>query len=363
MHSLDSGSPLISLPTIPDSPHQQTVDRRHPNVHTPPINTSTSKIDQARTVIALEIRELERLRDRLDEPFSRAVDLLQAALENRRKIVVVGIGKSGNIGHKIAATLNSTGATAVVLHSQNTLHGDLGLLNDGDAVLILSYGGETAEVLDLLPHLRRSARGIIAMTGAPASTLARNSDIVLDTQVEREACPLNLAPTSSSTAMLVLGDALAMVLLESRGIGTDDFAALHPGGSIGRALLTKVSHIMRTGDRLALVAPDAPVRHALQAMSQARAGAAVIADADSRLVGIFTQGDFARAFQLHDAVGSHPVRDFMTPDPVSITADRLAAEVLKLLETHPVDDLVVTDDDNRVLGLVDTQDLSRAHIL
>ena len=179
--------------------------------------------------------------------------ILQHTLENRGKIVVVGVGKSGNIGHKIAATLNSTGATAVVLDSQNALHGDLGLLSDGDAVMVLSYSGETRELLDLLPFIKRFDVKLIALTGNPGSTLSRFSEVTLDTSVEREACPLNLAPTSSSTAMLVMGDTLAMVLLESRGFTEEDFARFHPGGSLGRALLTRVSDIMRVDAELPTV--------------------------------------------------------------------------------------------------------------
>ena len=204
-------------------------------------------IEKARRVIRIETDSLQRLADRLDAGFSRAVELLKETLDQRGKIVVIGVGKSGNIGHKIAATLNSTGSTAVVLNSQNALHGDLGLLSDGDAVLALSYSGETSELLDLLPFIRRFEVRIISLTGKPTSTLSTFSDVTLDTSVEREACPLNLAPTSSSTAMLVMGDALAMVLLEARGFTEEDFARYHPGGSLGRALLTKVSDIMRHG--------------------------------------------------------------------------------------------------------------------
>ncbi|MGI9241212.1 MAG: KpsF/GutQ family sugar-phosphate isomerase, partial [Verrucomicrobiales bacterium] len=195
-------------------------------------------LEKARRVISIEIDELKRLLDTIGDSFGQAVELLRETVENNRKIVIVGIGKSHNIGHKICATLNSTGATSVVLNSQNALHGDLGIVNDGDTVVALSYSGETEELLRLLPHLRRSSDKLIAITGAPDSSLASNADIHLDTRVEREACPHNLAPTSSSTVMLVLGDALAMVLLEARGFERNDFAKLHPGGSLGKHLLT-----------------------------------------------------------------------------------------------------------------------------
>src|SRR6478735_6402217 len=251
---------------------------------------------RARTVIEIEIDGLRRMADRLDGSLIDAVTILHQTLEQRGKIVVVGVGKSGNIGHKIAATLNSTGATAVVMDSQNALHGDLGLLSDGDAVLALSYSGETRELLDLLPFIKRFEVKIIALTGKAGSSLSRFSEVPLDTSVEREACPLNLAPTSSSTAMLVMGDALAMVLLESRGFTEEDFARFHPGGSLGRALLTRVSDIMRSDVALPTVDENANVFASLDAMNHARAGACLILTPDGHLAGIFTHGDFARSF-------------------------------------------------------------------
>ena len=242
-------------------------------------------LEKAKRVIALEVDELERLSGRLAESFCAAVDACKRAIEAQRKIVVVGVGKSGNIGHKIAATLNSTGATAVVLHSQNALHGDLGLVKPGDVVLAMSQSGETRELLDLLPYLRRFEATVVGFTGKPGSSLARHSDIVLDTSVEREACPLNLAPTSSSTVMLVLGDALAMVLLEARGFGGEDFAELHPSGHLGRILLTRVCDVMRDVDNIAFVKEETPVSEALRRMTDHRAGAAVVQGADGRLIG------------------------------------------------------------------------------
>lgn len=317
----------------------------------------------ARRVIGIETEALQRMAERLDDGFVRAVTLLRDALGRRGKIVVTGIGKSGNIGHKIAATLNSTGATAVVLNSQNALHGDLGIVCDGDAVLILSYSGETPELLDLLPHIKRFDVSLIAVTGQPTSTLARHCDVTLDTSVEREACPLNLAPTSSSTAMLVMGDALAMVLLESRGFTEEDFARYHPGGALGRALLTRVSDIMRAGEQLARVDEDATVRDALVAMSSARAGACVVVAADGKMAGIFTHGDFARCYQRDALVGDQPVASLMTRNPVCVSADSLAVEAVKTIGSHRVDDVVVVDAEGRAVGLVDTQDLARLKIV
>ncbi|MDB6074373.1 MAG: KpsF/GutQ family protein [Verrucomicrobiaceae bacterium] len=319
--------------------------------------------EKAQRVIDLEIEELQRLRSRVGGEFSQAIELIMQTLAQRRKLVVCGVGKSGNIGRKLAATLNSTGATAVLLNAQDALHGDLGMIDEGDLAILLSYSGETSELLSLLPHLRRVSLNLIAITGNAESTLARNSDITLDVNVSREACPLNLAPTSSTTTMLVLCDALAMVLLEARGFQSDDFARLHPGGSLGRVLLTKVSDLMRTGDSLAMVEPLTSVSDALQAMTRARAGAAIVKDQAGKLAGVFTHGDFVRAFQKDAAIGEKPVRDFMTARPISISAHKLAAEVLATLEHARVDDIVVINEAGEPVGLVDTQDLTRMKLV
>ena len=314
-------------------------------------------------MIDIEVDGLRRMADRLDGAFPQAVEMLRETLGRRGKIVVVGVGKSGNIGQKIAATFNSTGATAVVLDSQNALHGDLGLLNDGDAVLALSYSGETRELLDLMPFIRRFDVGIVAITGKPDSTLAQLADLTLDTSVEREACPLNLAPTSSSTAMLVMGDALAMVLLEARGFSEDDFARFHPGGSLGRALLTRVSDIMRCDAQLPFVSENADVFAALDAMKNARAGACLILDSRGSLAGIFTHGDFARCFRANPLLGDKLVAGLMTKSPVTVNADALAVEVLRTLGENRIDDIVVLDEAGKPVGLIDTQDLARLKIV
>lgn len=317
---------------------------------------------RARYVIDTEIEGLRRMAERLDGQLIEAVKILQHTLGNRGKIVVVGVGKSGNIGHKIAATLNSTGATAVVLDSQNALHGDLGLLSDGDAVVALSYSGETRELLDLLPFIKRFDIQLIALTGKADSTLSRFSEITLDTSVAREACPLNLAPTSSSTAMLVMGDALAMVLLEARGFTETDFARFHPGGSLGRALLTRVSDIMRADTALPTVGEAANVFAALDAMNRARAGACLILKPDGSLAGIFTHGDFARSFRNDPQLGDKSVADLMTLQPITVQADALAVEVLKTIGENRIDDIVVLDAGGKPVGLIDTQDLARLRI-
>ena len=320
-------------------------------------------LEKARRVIALELAEVQRLGARLDGSFAEAVETIRRSMENRGKVVVVGVGKSGHIGEKIAATLTSTGSPAVVLNSLNALHGDLGVVADGDVVLALSASGETEELINILPALQRFDVRIVALTGNAKSFLAQNSHVHLDVSVEQEACPLNLAPTSSTTVMLVLGDALAMVLLEARGFKKEDFARFHPGGRLGRTLLLKVSQIMRGAEQMAVVRPATIVREVLQEMSRRRAGAAVAVDEEGKLAGIFTHGDFARHFQKDPALGDTPVSQFLTRNPVTIRGDRLAAEVLHILETHRIDDLVVLDESNSPLGVVDSQDLARFKLI
>ncbi len=317
----------------------------------------------ARRVIEIETGCLTAMAGRLGDEFSKAVDLLRGVLDRRGKIVVAGIGKSGNIGHKIAATLNSTGATSVVLNSQNALHGDLGIVSDGDAVIVLSYSGETRELLDLLPFIKRFDVRLIALTGKAGSTLARFSDVTLDVSVDREACPLNLAPTSSSTAMLVMGDALAMVLLEARGFTEEDFARFHPGGALGRALLTRVSDIMRSDAKLPTVPESATVFDALAAMDRTRSGAALILAENGVLAGIFTHGDFARSYRKDPLLGDKPVAALMTRNPITVRADSLAAEAVKTIGQNRIDDVVVLDENGKPVGLIDTQDLARLKIV
>ena len=320
-------------------------------------------LEKAKRVLDIEILELQRLRERLGEGFARAVEIIKECVEARGKVVVLGVGKSGHIGAKIAATLTSTGSPAVVLDSLNAMHGDLGMVADGDVILALSASGETEELLRILPALTRFQVRIIALCGDPQSTLAQNCEVLLDVNIEQEACPLNLAPTSSTTVMLALGDALAMVLLEARGFQKEDFARFHPGGMVGRSLLLRVHQIMRPRDALALVSPETAVRSVLQAMTDVRAGAAVVAGGDGKLLGIFTHGDFARHFQTDPRVGERLVADLMTLNPVTVQQDKLAVEVLNLLERHRIDDLVVVDEQMIPVGIVDSQDLTKLKLL
>jgi arabinose-5-phosphate isomerase len=320
-------------------------------------------LEKAGRVLDIEIFELQRLRQRLDQNFSHAVELIKETVEARGKVVVLGVGKSGQIGSKIAATLTSTGSPAVLLDSLNALHGDLGMLADGDVVLALSSSGETEELLRILPAIARFQVKIIAVSGDATSTLAQNAHVFLDVNIEQEACPLNLAPTSSTTVMLALGDALAMVLLEARGFNKEDFAKFHPAGMIGRSLLLRVHQIMRPRSALALVAPDTPISAVLKTMTSVRAGAAVVAAANGELLGIFTHGDFVRHFQSDSKIGERLVADLMTLNPVTVHQDKLAVEVLNLLERHQIDDLVVVDDNQSPVGIVDSQDLTKLKLL
>ena len=320
-------------------------------------------LEKAGRVLDIEIFELKRLRERLGDNFSRAVELIRETVDARGKVVVVGVGKSGHIGAKIAATLTSTGSPAVVLDSSNALHGDLGVIADGDLVLALSASGETEEMVRILPAIARFQVRIIAISGDPKSTLAQNAHLFLDVNIEQEACPLNLAPTSSTTVMLALGDALAMVLLEARGFNKEDFAKFHPAGMIGRSMLMRVHQVMRPREAMAIVSTDTSVRDVLKTMTGVRAGAAVVTDENQKLLGIFTHGDFARHFQNDPKVGERLVADLMTLNPVSVHKDKLAVEVLNLLESHRIDDLVVVDDNNAPVGIVDSQDLTRLKLL
>ena len=320
-------------------------------------------LERARRVIRLELAEIERLDRRLDNSFAEAIHLLLRCVEGRGKIVVCGVGKSGHVGEKIAATLTSTGSPAVVLNSLNALHGDLGVVADGDAILALSYSGETDELINVLPALARFDVKIIAMSGNPKSLLAQHCDVHLNVAVEQEACPLNLAPTSSTTVMLVLGDALAMVLLEARGFSREDFARFHPGGTLGRTLLLKVHQIMRGAEQMAVVQPSMLVSDVLQEMTRRRAGAAVAVNADGRLAGIFTHGDFARHYQSNRRIGEEPVERVLTRTPVTIRGEKLAVEVLHILEQHRIDDLVVVDENDCPIGVVDSQDLARCKLV
>lgn len=322
-----------------------------------------SHLARARQVFDIEIVALKKVRAQLDESFDTAVETTVEAIKRRNKIVVVGIGKSGNVGQKIAATLTSTGAMSVVLNSVDALHGDLGILNDGDVILALSYSGESEELLNLLPALKRFSVKIVSLTGNLKSSLARHSDIHLNVKVHKEACPFNLAPTSSTTAMLVTGDALAMAVLQARGFKQKDYARYHPSGAIGRAMLLKVGDIMRTGNRNAVASQDLSVKEALMVMTRARSGSLSVVDARGKLAGVFTDGDFRRHMATDEKLLTRTLKGIMTRNPICISENALAVEALKIFNERNIDDLIVVNAKREPVGLVDSQDLPKLKIM
>ncbi|MCI0536486.1 MAG: KpsF/GutQ family sugar-phosphate isomerase [Verrucomicrobiales bacterium] len=322
-----------------------------------------STLARAREVFAIETKALRQVRAQLDDSFAHAVELICEALTRRGKVVVVGIGKSGNIGQKIAATFTSTGSTSVLLNSVDALHGDLGVVNDGDVVLALSYSGETEELVHLLPALKRFSVRIISLTGGLKSTLARFSDLVLNVRIHKEACPFNLAPTASTTAMLVMGDALAMAVLQARGFRRQDFAKHHPSGTIGRALLLRVGDIMRSGPRNAVANEELTVKEALLVMTRAKSGSVSVTNARGRLVGVFTDGDFRRHMAADHNVLFQRLAGVMTHKPISIRDNALAVEALKIFNERDIDDLIVINARKEPVGLIDSQDLPKLKLM
>ena len=321
-------------------------------------------LEIAREVLDVEIEGIRHVRDRLDNRFEQAVAMLRSALDRGGKIVLTGVGKNLHVAEKISATLASTGSTSVLLNPMQAIHGDLGILAPADVLVALSYSGESEELKNLVPAVRRLGIPILAVTGNPDSTLGRLSQLVLPCAVEREACPFGIAPTASTTATLALGDALAMTLLRQSGFDREDFAKLHPGGAIGRTLLLRVRDLMRTGEKIAAVAPDAPVSEVVVAMTRAHGGAAFAVDPEGRLLGIFTDGDFRRALAQGDtAAMRRPVSDFMTRRPVTVGPDDLAEDVLHVLSSRAIDDLPVVDADGRLAGAIDIQDLPKFKVL
>ncbi|MBM3840652.1 MAG: KpsF/GutQ family sugar-phosphate isomerase [Verrucomicrobia bacterium] len=322
-----------------------------------------SHLARARTVFDIELAALRAVRRHLDAAFDQAVEIAIEALRQRGKIVVVGIGKSGNIGQKISATLTSTGSPSVVLNSVDALHGDLGIINDGDTILALSYSGETDELVGLLPALKRFDVKILALTAGTRSTLARYSDVVINVRVPKEACPFNLAPTASTTAMLVMGDALAMAILEARGFRKNDFAKFHPSGAIGRAMLLRVRDIMRTGPRNPVAPQTISVKQALLVMTRAKSGTVSVVNAKGKLAGVFTDGDLRRHMASEEEVLSLPLSKVMTRNPVAIDQDALALEAVKLFDQRNIDDLIVVNAKKEPVGIVDSQDLPKLKLM
>lgn len=318
---------------------------------------SKTVLERAQEVFDTEVEGILALRSQLGSDFEQLALRCAETVRRGGKIIISGIGKSGYIGKKIAATLSSVGTPSVFMHPVEARHGDLGIIQKHDLLIAISYSGETEELLVVLNPAKRLGTPLVAITGNSNSTLAGMCDLTVAMPIPREACPFNLAPTTSTTALLVLGDALAMVLLDMCKFTQTEYGRLHPGGAIGRMVTMRASDLMRGLDRSAMVHSDATVRETIIAMSGARCGSAMVVDDEKRLLGIFTDGDFRRLAEKYDNVLSLAIKDVMTVNPVTVSQDALAAEVLRLLEERKIDDLVVTDNNKHVLGFIDTQDL------
>lgn len=306
-------------------------------------------LERALETLQIEIAGLEGLIKRLDSEFEEAVNLLFAC---RGKVILAGMGKSGLIAQKIAATLTSTGTPALFLHAGESTHGDLGIITKQDVVIAFSYSGETDEVLQMIGHIQAIGVPLIAMTGKPDSTLAQAATVHLSIAVEKEACPLGLTPTASSTATLALGDALAMCLLEQRQFSEDDFALFHPGGSLGRKLTIKIEDVMVSGEPLPVVPENMPMREALNVLSSKNLGIVVAVNRDEKISGVFTTGDLMRLLEYEQSFLDKPLLEFTHPDPKTIAPEELAAKALHEMETHSITCLVVVDQENRPIGIV-----------
>jgi arabinose-5-phosphate isomerase len=325
----------------------------------PPVDPATL-CESGRRVIATEAAAVAALAERIDARFAAACRVL---LGCRGRVVVTGMGKSGHIAGKIAATLASTGTPAFFVHPGEAGHGDLGMITPEDIVLALSYSGDSSEILIILPMLKRLGIPLIAMTGNPLSPLAKEAEVALDTSITEEACPLGLAPTSSTTVALAMGDALAVALLEARGFSREDFAFSHPSGSLGRRLLIRVSDIMHTGTAIPAVAEQAVVRDALLEMTAKKLGMTAVVDLHNKVLGIFTDGDLRRLLEKSIDIHTTPIHQVMTRGGITVDAERLAAETVRIMEEKRINSLLVTDGDARLVGALNMHDLLKAGVV
>ena len=321
------------------------------------ISPSPKALDLARQVLRIEGDAVLALIDRVDQSFLQALSLI---LNCHGRVIVSGMGKSGHIARKIAATLASTGTPAYFVHPAEASHGDLGMITSEDVLIALSNSGESDELLNILPFIKRQGAKLIAMTGKPNSTLARDADTHLNASVAQEACPLNLAPTASTTAALALGDALAVALLDARGFGAEDFARSHPGGSLGRQLLTRIRDVMRTADAVPTVFGDASVTAATREISRGGIGMTVVIAPDRTILGIFTDGDLRRAIVNNLDLQCLTVRDVMSVNPRRIDPDKLTAEAVEMMDKHKINQLPVADEKGRLIGALNMHDLFQA---
>lgn len=320
----------------------------------------TNILELARKVLAIEAREIEALANRLDANFEQAVELI---LHCQGRVVVSGMGKSGHVGRKIAATLASTGTPAFFMHPAEASHGDLGMITQGDVVIALSNSGESDEILNILPTIKRLGANVISITGKATSTLAKESSVHLSAEVSQEACPLGLSPTASTTAALALGDALAICVLDCRDFSAEDFARSHPGGNIGRRLLTRVKDVMRTGDAVPSVNIEASLSIAMLEMTQKGMGLTAIVDGDNRPIGIFTDGDLRRAFLNGVNASTAKIADVMHANPSTIQTNKLAVEALEVMEKRKIHNFLVVDENQKLVGAFNMHDLLRAKVV
>lgn len=329
-------------------------------MQTAPVVSAPQALAMARETLAIEIQSLQALAQRLDDRF---VQVTQAMLATPGRIVVTGMGKSGHIGRKIAATLASTGTPAFFMHPAEASHGDLGMVTSKDLVLAISNSGESNELTALLPALKRQGVRIVGMTGGMHSSLAKHADWVLDTSVEREACPLNLAPTASTTVQLALGDALATALLDARGFKAEDFALSHPGGSLGRKLLTHVRDVMRSGDEVPCVQTEEGFDRLMREISAKHMGASAVVDAEKHVVGIFTDGDLRRRIEDGTDLRAAKAVDLMHPHPRTISQEALAVDAARMMEQFGITSVLVVDEQARLVGMVHIRDLMLAKVI
>jgi arabinose-5-phosphate isomerase len=322
-----------------------------------------SNIIRARQVFDVEIEGLKAVRDSLGESFIKTIDLILDALAKGGLVVVTGVGKNLHIAEKMSAIFASTGTRSIVLNPVQAMHGDLGMVSSRDVLIALSFSGESEEVVKLIPAIRRHGLKVVSLTGNGDSTLAKLSDVHLAVPCGKEACPFGMAPTNSTTATMAMGDALAMVLIDAQKFPIEDYAMNHPAGAIGRALVMKVTDIMRSGDRFARVSPNDTVMESLMAMTKAKSGSAAVVDGENRLIGIFTDGDFRRAVSEKRVNLEEPVSTVMTSPAMFVRDDVYAAELLKIFEKKRIDDLPVCDAEGKVVGVVDIQDLPKMKIM
>lgn len=326
----------------------------------PDTPTNEELLALATEVLEIEARAVDHLKTRLNEDFIAACEL---CMNTRGRVVVTGMGKSGHVSNKIAATLASTGTPAFFMHPAEASHGDVGMITEHDLLLAVSYSGETAEVITILPIVKRLGAKLLSMTGNPNSTMAKAADVHLDISVAEEACPLNLAPTASTTATLAMGDALAVALLKKRGFTAEDFARSHPSGILGKRLLLRVSDVMRSGDRVPAVGPDVTLRDALFEMTDKGLGMTAIVDAENKILGIYTDGDLRRTLDSGSDVRTTTIRDVMHTGCKTTSAEVLAAEALHLLEKNKITSLLVADETNTLVGALNIHDLFREGLM